>query len=108
MFSYLSTTSQKIQDMLEHGYEKNDTFKDARESIAQVGASAYHLISVFAIAVIAIAFVIATIKLSNGDPRSRSEGKERMIRAFIAGACVFGTLAIIDFIAYLVQSSLVG
>lgn len=104
---FLSTAS-KIQDMLEHGYEGSgkDTFGEARKSFAQVGASAFHLVSVFAIAIIAVSFLIAAIKLG-GDSRSRMEGKDRMVRGFIAAAAVFGVLAIIDFIGYVVQSSLV-
>lgn len=105
MIPFLNETAEKIQEILENGYKKNDVTGEARKAISQVGASAFHLVSVFAIAVLAIAFVLAAIKLS-GDPRSRSEGKDKMVRILVAGAAVFGVLAIIDLIAYIVQSSI--
>lgn len=101
-------TGRKINDILNNKYAEDDNLGDLREAITVLSRSTVNLVISVSFAVVAIAFLIAALKVGTGNPAERSEAKKKLYYGFIAAAGILLLAAIVMFIAGLADKVVAG
>lgn len=101
-------TGRKINDILNNKYKDRDDLEDLREAVTTISQSTIRLVISVSFAVVAIAFLIAALKVGTGNPAERSEAKKKLYYGFIAAAGILLLAAIVMFIAGLADKVVAG